>query len=81
MKLKEVASRGFDILWSPETKNLRIVKVRVVAFNNWVNVNYSRGTGISKKVAWCRLEFAEVQQLSDRCKKTNLMVHFVSVRF
>ena len=56
---------------------VRIVKVRVVAFNNWVNVNYSRGTGISKKVAWFRLEFAEVQQLSDRCKKTNLMVHFV----
>ena len=77
MKLKEIANRGTDILSSPnKTKNLRI-KVRVVEFNNWVNVNYSRGTGISKKVAWCRLEFAEVQQLSDRCKKTNLMVHFV----
>ena len=77
MKLKEIANRGTDILSSPnKTKNLRI-KVRVVEFNNWVNVNYSRGTGISKKVAWCRLEFAEVQQLSDRCKKSNLMVHFV----
>ena len=68
MKLKEIANRGTDILSSPnKTKNLRI-KVRVVEFNNWVNVNYSRETEISKKVAWCRLEFAEVQQLSDRCK-------------
>ena len=49
MKLKEIANSGTDILSSPnKTKNLRI-KVRVVEFNNWVNVNYSRETEISKK--------------------------------
>jgi len=46
MKLKEVANREIDILL--ELFAEVIVKVKVVGFNNWVNVNYSRETGISK---------------------------------
>lgn len=50
MKLKEVASRGFDILWSPETKNLRIVKVfpqKAESKKGFCQAEYSSATWIS----------------------------------